>query len=431
MPGTAACFSLRNRWLRILGVSMVMYMLAFVDRSNLAMAVPAMRQDLGVTPQAMGLAAGAYFWGYLIPQIPAGRLASLWSPKKLILILVLCWSAAAMATAWVTTERGLAINRFALGLAEGGLLTAVLVLIHSWFTRAERARANGIFLLSLPAAGLVGGPLSGLILTHSTWQTMFIVEALPGLAWAVVWWFAIDDRPEHARWLPDAERERLVQALAAEQQAVPATLPGHGWSVLWHPAVLLLSLYNFCALMAETAIHTWYPTILKETGLSIGRVGMVAVLPAVSGMVLMTLAASSSDRHDERKWHMIAVTVVSGLALALIPLAPASPAATIGLLTLGIGAFLARFGPFWTLPSEVLPPAALGVGIGVIHGMGNLGGAVGPYFFAALRTHTGDFSTALTAAGMVLICSCVFALPLAVKRRTRPLAPQIIRDPAA
>jgi MFS family permease len=411
-----AKWSVRNRWIRILGVAFVMYVLSTIDRGNIAMAIPAMRDDLGLSPAVIGFATSTFFWGYLLLQIPAGRLASVWSPKRVILTLVVCWSGLSLTTAFVHTELELILNRFGLGLAEGGVLTCTLVLIRAWFPRAERGRANAVFLLSLAAGPIVSGPLSGLILTYSTWRWMFIIEALPGLLWAVVWWFAIDDTPRSAKWLSPQERERLTRILDAEKaDIVPRS--GHWIATLWHPAVLLLALYNFLALMAEWGVNVWLPTMLKETGLSIGVVGLLTVIPAGVGMLAMILVAMSSDRMGERKWHMIGATAASGAALMIMVWGEGNVFLTVCFLTFAAGVFLGRFGPFWSLPSEVLPPAVLGVGIGLINGMGNLGGAVGPYVFGLAKTHTGSFSLANALAGASLILSALIAVPLRAPRR--------------
>lgn len=408
----------RNRWVRILGVAFIMYILAHVDRSNLAMAVPYVREDLGLTPAAIGFATGLFFWGYIVLQIPAGRLASTWSPKRVLFVLLLLWSSVSLTTAFVHTQTQLSVNRFALGLAEGGVLTCVLVLIRNWFTRAERARANALFLLSLPIGPMIAGPLSGFILTYAHWRWMFVVEALPGLLWAAVWWWAIDDTPRDAAWLPAADRDDLVRKLEAESAAV-APPAGHWLATLWHPTVLLLAFYNFFALMAEWGVNFWLPTVLKETGFSIGIVGLLSALPAALGIALMILVAISSDRTGERKWHMIAATAASGIALVVLQITDGGTSAKVVCLTIAIGAFLGRFGPFWTLPSEVLPPAVVGVGIGLINGAGNLGGTVGPWFFGAMRTQTGSFSLALAIAGLSLIVASLLALPIRTRSKAR------------
>jgi MFS family permease len=401
-----------NRWLRILGVAFIMYVLSFVDRVNIAMAAPAMRAELGLSPAAIGFAAGFFPWGYIILQIPAGRLAGVWSAKRVILVQLVLWSAVALSTAFVHSANELILNRFALGLAEGGVLTCTIVLIRAWFTRAERARANTLFLLSLAIGPVIANPISGIVLAYVGWRAMFVIEAVPALLWGLVWWWAIADGPAEARWLPRAERERLVAALEAEGAQVE-TPRGHWLRTLWHPAVLLLALYNFAALMAEYGVNFWLPTVLKETGRSILAVGFLSAIPYAAGAVMMILIAWSSDRMQERKWHMIAATAAAGILLMLASLAPqGSTIAILFCLTLSVAAFLGRFGPFWTLPSEILPPAVAGVGIGLINGAGNLGGTVGPYFFGYVRTMTGTFSLALLVGGVSLVVGSLIALPI-------------------
>ncbi len=418
----------RNRWLRILGVSFVMYVLSYIDRTNIAMAIPAMRSELGIGASAIGFATGMFFWGYIILQIPAGRLASVWSAKWVILTLLLVWSVVSFSTAFVRTENQLIANRFLLGLFEGGVLTCTIVLIRKWFTRAERARANTMFLISIPIASVIANPISGLVLAHFDWQTMFIVEALPGLVWALVWIWAITEEPRDAKWLDPAEKARLVAALAEEAtQTTP--VQGHWIKTLWHPAVLLLALYNFAALMAEWGVTFWLPTVLKETGLSIQAVGFLSALPSAAGALMMILVAFSSDRMQERKWHMIGATALSGVFLLMAQLAGHRTIGILVFLTLAVASFFGRFGPFWSLPTEVLPPAVAGVGIGLVNGAGNLGGTVGPYFFGSVREWTGSFTLALTVGGISLIVGSLIAMP--IKSSARSATPAGRQSPPA
>jgi len=409
----------RNRWVRILGVSFIMYVLSFIDRTNIAMAIPAMRSELGISAAAIGFATGTFFWGYLVLQIPAGRLAAVWSAKWVIFGLLMFWSLVSCSTAFVRTENELIANRFILGLFEGGVLTCTIVLISKWFTRAERARANTLFLVSIPLASVIANPISGLVLANFGWQTMFIVEAVPGLVWALVWIWAISEEPRSADWLDPAEKTTLIAGLDNEKIA-PSAVKGHWIATIWHPAVLLLATYNFAALMAEWGVTFWLPTVLKETGLSITTVGFLSMVPYAAGALMMLLVAISSDRLQERKWHMIAATALSGVFLLLAQLA--GERATLGILiflTLAIAAFFGRFGPFWSLPTEVLPPAVAGVGIGLVNGAGNLGGTVGPYFFGFIRDWTGSFALALTAAGISLVLGSLIATPIRQRKWLR------------
>jgi sugar phosphate permease len=426
----------RNRWVRILGVSFVMYVLSYIDRTNIAMAIPFLRDELGISASSIGFATGMFFWGYIILQIPVGRIAAVWSAKWAILGLLVLWSIVSLSTAFVRTETELVVNRFVLGVFEGGVLTSMIVLIRKWFTRAERARANTLFLVSIPIASVIANPISGLILAYSDWRTMFVVEALPGLVWALVWIWAISEGPASAKWLDAAEKACILQSLEAERGETQA-VTGHWIKIIWHPFVVLLALYNFAALMAEWGVNFWLPTVLKEAGLSIITVGFLSALPYATGALVMLAVAINSDRVQERKWHMIGATALSGIFLLTAQLAGQRNSVGIVIfLTLSVAAFLGRFGPFWSLPTEVLPPTVAGVGIGIVNGAGNLGGTVGPYFFGFVRELTGSFNLALAAGGLSLILASLIAAPIwqrkmgnSAERRGNHPEPSLARRP--
>ena len=142
----------------------------------------------------------------------------------------------------------------------------------------------------------------------------------------------------------------------------------------------------------------------------------------------MLLVALSSDKRMERKWHTVLTTAMSGVFLLLAQVSGESAImVTLLLLTFSFACFFGRFGPFWALPSDVLPAPVAGVGIAVINGIGNLGGFAGPFAFGAIRTATGSFALALALAGLVLIASAVVLLFLRMPARQ----PIVVARPAA
>lgn len=405
MTNKAGFSPAHNRWWRILVVALLMYVVSMIDRTNIAMAIPAMRAELGISPAEIGFASGTFFFGYVVLQIPAGRLAAVWSAKYVIFWLMILWGLVSASTALVHTVPELVANRFLLGTVEGGVLTATIVLIRNWFTREERARANTVFLLSLPLGSVIANPLSGIVLKHFDWHVMFVLEAIPALLWAGFWLLAVDDHPSQARWLPEAERAALEARLAAERDAAPET-SGHWSRVIWNPLVLLIAAYNFLALMANWGVTIWLPSVLKAAGLSIVSVGFLSAIPYAVGAVMMVMVASSSDRWRERKWHIVIMTSLSGaFLLAAQMFGDTRIMLTLLALTLSFGFFYGRFGPFWALPTEVLPPEVAGVGIAVINGIGNLGGFSGPLVFGMIRGATGSFVLALSMSGVLLIAA--------------------------
>ena len=345
-------------------------------------------------------------------QIPAGRLAGVWSAKRVILVQLVLWSAVALSTAFVHSQAELVLNRFALGLAEGGVLTCTIVLIRAWFTRAERARANTLFLMSLAIGPVIANPISGTGAGLCRMAGDVRDRGAAGAALGARLVVGGRRQPERGA-LADRGGTRAPRRRARGRARADRAPRGHWLATLWHPAMLLLALYNFAALTAEYGVNFWLPTVLKETGQSILAVGFLSAIPYAVGAMAMLAVAWSSDRRQERKWHMVLATAGSGLLLIIASLVPqGSTLAILCCLTLSVGAFLGRFGPFWTLPSEILPPAVAGVGIGLINGAGNLGGTVGPYFFGYLRSLTGSFSLALLLGGLSLIVGSLIAVPI-------------------
>src|SRR6201987_2076685 len=191
-----------TRWTRIIPVALIMYTIAFIDRPNVSLALPRISHDLHLDPQQAGTVAGIFFWGYLALQIPGGHLAKHWSPKKFIALLLVAWSLFAVGCGLARTYRELLMLRLLLGVAESGVFPATLILLSHWFSRAERARANAMWLLCLPYAVILSSPFSGWMLDHWGWRVMLMAEGALPLVWLAGWLIFIRDQPGGARWLP-------------------------------------------------------------------------------------------------------------------------------------------------------------------------------------------------------------------------------------
>src|SRR6266516_8223770 len=173
-----------QRWLRIIPVALIMYTISYIDRTNVALAldpnISTMMRDLAMTDKLKGLAGGIFFFGYVLLQIPGGHLAGHWSARKVISILLMLWGICAVGCGLVSSFNQFAIMRFLLGIAESGVFPATLVLLATWFPRAERARANAYWNLCQPLAVAGAAPITGALL--GTWgcRTALVLEgALP------------------------------------------------------------------------------------------------------------------------------------------------------------------------------------------------------------------------------------------------------------
>src|SRR5215471_8290265 len=217
----------QQRWLRIIPVALIMYTISYVDRTNVSLAldpkISTMMQDLGMDDRMKGHAAGIFFFGYVLLQIPGGYLASRWSARKVISLFLIFWGLCAVGCGLSGSFREFAIMRFFLGVAESGVFPATTVLLANWFPRSERARANAFWNLCQPLAVAGSAPFTSWLLGAYGWKQMLILEGLLPFIWLPIWWFVIRDHPGEAKWISPEERNYLETTLQRESDELRPT----------------------------------------------------------------------------------------------------------------------------------------------------------------------------------------------------------------
>lgn len=397
----------QQRWLRIIPVAFVMYTIAFIDRTNISLALPRISHDLGLDPVQAGSAAGVFFWGYLLLQVPGGYIANRWSAKHFVSILLAAWGLCAVGTGLVHSGREFWVMRFLLGVAEGGVWPAVLVLLSHWFPRAERARANAFWMLCLPLSLIISSPLSGWILGRWDWRILLISEGALPIVWLIIWVAMIYDLPSQARWISPGERDFLESTLQRESgEANPAGAKFSPAALLGHPVPLMVCVY-FLQTCGTYGFLFWFPAALENARkLSHLAVGILFALPYILTAIGMVLNAQHSDRHHERRRHVAGAYTVGGVCLLIGVLTNARwPLLSFGFLCLAAAGPYSALGPFWAIPTETLPPSVAGSAMGVVNAFGNLGGFFGPLVVGFLYQRTGNFHSAFSVLGLGLLAA--------------------------
>ena len=408
-----------KRWQHIIPVAFIMYTIAFVDRTNISLALPSISRDLHMNPAQAGSAAGIFFWGYLLLQIPGGYLAEHWSAKKFISILLVCWGAAAVVCGLARTGEEFWVMRFVLGIAEGGVWPATLVLLAHWFPRPERARANAYWMLCLPMAVVVSSPVSGWILGRWGWRVMLISEGALPFAWLIIWHIFISDLPHQAGWISGEEREFLETTLERENTELNPEKPEPFLKVLLHPQVLLLVVIYFTLNSGNYGYLFWLPSVLhSEKRLSDLTVGILFAVPFIVTGIGMVLVSRHSDKKRERKRHVSGALAWGGaFMLASVILSPHSFVLSfIAITVVGAGSFGA-LGAFWAIPSETLPKSVSGSAMGLINALGNLGGYFGPVVVGYLREKTGNYGYGLAALGVGFLLGALLTMLVSASRK--------------
>lgn len=380
----------KQRWLRVIPPILITCIISYMDRVNIAFAMPGgMDQELGITATMAGLAGGIFFIGYLFLQIPGGKIAVHGSGKKFVGWSLVAWVVISLLTGVISNQYQLLVLRFALGVAEGGMLPVVLTIISNWFPDEERGRANAIVIMFVPVAGIITAPLSGWIITAFDWRWLFIVEGFMSMAVLVLWMLTIADRPQEARWISLREKKWLVDRLEQEQQLVKDTkVKNASFSVIaLNKTVWQLIIVNFFYQAGIYGYTLWLPTILKElTHTSIGQVGILSIFPYIGTMAGMFLFSSLSDKSGKRKFYVFLPLIL--FAICMFGSVIFKEYVWISYLFLvGCGVFLqSAAGVFWTIPAKIFSAELAGGARGFINALGNLGGFCGPYAVGVLIT---------------------------------------------
>jgi ACS family tartrate transporter-like MFS transporter len=326
--------------------------------------------------------------------------------------IMLSWGLISMATVFARGPYSFAALRFLLGLCEAGFFPGMILYLTYWFPAGTRGQFNALFLAAIVVANIVGGPLSGYILSAGFgglqgWQWLFVLEGLPSCALALAVLFYLPDGPAKARWLAPGEKEVISRALARD--AVP-----HGSlrDCLTDARVWVLALADLGIITALYGIGLWLPQIVKSLGFTDFETGFVVAGPYTATMVAMVLWARKSDRSGERIAHIIAPALLAATALIATSMLGASlwSVLTLSLACIGIYAALVVF---WTLPQSFLGGTAAAAAIALINSLANLGGFFGPSLVGYLKDSTGTYSLAMACLGAGLIGTCIVILAVA------------------
>lgn len=404
-----------KRWSRLIPIAIILYVISFMDRTNIAFAFDGLGKDLHIDAANQGLAGGIFFIGYLFLQIPGGHLAERWSAKKFVGIMVLIWGVFAMLNGVVQNLAELLAVRFLLGVAEGGIWPAILVLISHWFPARERARAYGFWMMNIAISSIITAPLSGWILSFSDWRALFFIEGALPFVIAPVWWLMVADRPSQASWVGQAERDYVEETLRAENAGDGSASMREVFrsGVVWR-----LVLVYFFIQIGFYGLNLWLPHLVKQvTGGGSLLVGLVTAIPYLFAIAGLWFNARAADRNRRYSFHVMLAMGIGAIALVLSVALGSLAALSILLVSLAMGGTLAYDGPFWAASSRAMPVAIAGGAMGLINALGNLGGFVGPYLGGWLQDASGG--SFLSTSVVLAVCLVLGGLVMLTVRGRR------------
>ena len=400
------------KW-RLIPFLMACYVVAYLDRVNVGFAKLGMSDELGIGEAAYGLGAGIFFIGYFLFEIPSNMALHRFGARRWIARIMISWAVVSAACAFIGGPTSFYVLRFLLGVAEAGFFPGIILYVSYWFPSSRRGEMIALFMVAIPLAGIVGGPLSGLIMQGMDgtagwrgWRWMFLIEAIPAVVLGCLVPRMLPSRPAEADWLDSSERAQIEQDLADDE---PEGVRHHASirDIFGDPQIMRLALIYFGCIMGQYGFTFWLPTMIDDiSGGSPLVVGLFSVLPYACAAVTMLLVGRSSDRTGERRWHLILPLLVGAGALIFTPMAQ-NPVPAIALLCLAAAATLTASPLFWNLPTAFLRGSAAAVGIAAINSVGNLAGFVSPLLIGWISGTTGSRTTATAVLAMILVIAAL------------------------
>ncbi|WP_438390400.1 MFS transporter [Caballeronia sp. DA-9] len=393
---------------RLLPLLFLGYVFAYLDRINIGFAALQMKGDLGFTDAVYGLGAGVFFASYFLCEVPSNLLMQKIGARLTIARIMVCWGLTSCCMMFVHSPGSFYALRVLLGVFEAGFAPGVMLYLTFWYPERRLAQMTALFLSGSTIAGLVGSPISGLILDHMNdalglrgWQWLFLLEGIPTVVLGFIALKTMPENPASARWLSADEKRQVIG------QLTPARAhPDHGFrDALRNPNVYAIAAAWFMVVCGIYAVSFWMPVMLRAAGAgSASQIGFWSIIPYGAGAIGMVLLSRHSDRTGERRWHAAVCALAGACALVLVPYAGVNLAMAVLALSVATVSVFAAMPILLAIPMAALPPRAAPGGIALINCIGLTGGFVSPFMLGWIKTATGNLNNGLyVIAGLLVI----------------------------
>lgn len=406
---------------RLIPFIFVCYLFNYLDRVNVGFAKLEMLDALQLSETVYGLGAGIFFLGYVAFGVPSNLILHRFGARRWIAVMMVAWGSLSACMLFVTTPLEFYVLRFFTGVAEAGFFPGMVLYFTKWFPAHKRGQVMALFMSAIPVSGLIGGPLSGWMLSHFAhgqggmdgWQWLFLLQGVPTVLLGVGVWFYLNDGIRQASWLSHDEKTAMQGALERdEQQRSSGVHAVHSFGQVlrdWH--VWMLGFIYFSIQMGVYAINFWLPSIIKALGFEDATtVGWLSAIPYLFAGVFMVLVGRSADRRRERRWHLTAPLLMALVGLLLAANFSSNVVIVMIGLSLATMGALTGLPMFWPLPAAFLGSAAAAAGLALINSMGQIAGFLSPFLVGWIKDATGSTDVALYLLSSVLFVGAMLVL---------------------
>ncbi len=411
---------------RIIPILILGYIAAYLDRSNIGFARVQMLGDLGFSELVYGLGAGLFYLGYSVFEVPSNLLMKRVGARLTFARIMILWGLISGCFAFVTTATQFNVLRFLLGAAEAGFFPGVLLYITFWVPSERRARFTAYFMSALVLSGLIGGPISGVIMAGMEgvagmrgWQWLFIIEAMPSVILGIFVLLYLTDTPDQAKWLTAEEkalvREDLARDAASRQSEtkVSHTLK----DALLDYRIYVLASMAIALVSGIGGLSFWLPTVLHQAGIEdLVMLGFLSGVPYLIALGVQQWVAHHSDKTGERRWHVGICALICAIAWFLLPSFAENPWISLLLLVFACAGAFGATGPFWTMPSGFLSGTAAAGGIAMVSTIGAMFAVFSPTIVGWATDQTGTLAAGQYYYGSLFLLAAII-LPWGTRNR--------------
>jgi MFS family permease len=400
--------------LRFVPLLTIAYLFNYLDRTSLGFAALTMNQQLGLTASQFGLAAGIFFVGYSLFEIPSNLLLYRFGARRWLARIMISWGLVSAATALVVGPNSFYGVRLLLGIAEAGFFPGVTFFLAAWFPAQYRTRMLAWFLVGIPLSSLIGGPVCGMLLQMDGiwglkgWQWLFLMVSLPCVPLGFATLKLLSDRPQVALWLTPEERDTLVGVLASEVRERPHSSL---WAALKDARVLICTAIQFGFTLGSYGIGIWLPLMLREYHLANLAIGWITAIPYLFASVGMILWARYVDEKGRRIVNLALACLLGGLGL-LAPIVSGSVTVAVTGFSLALIGVTAARAIFWSIPTRFLTGVAAAGGLAFINSIATVGGFVGPFMMGWFKELSGSYVVGLLAVAAIMVAATLASLSL-------------------
>src|SRR5262245_29151243 len=211
---------------RLIPFMFLLYIVSYLDRINVGFAALQLNEAMNFAPDVFGLGAGIFFIGYFLFEVPSNLIMERVGARVWMARILVTWGIISSAMMFLNGVRMFYVLRFLLGLAEAGFFPGMILYLTYWFPAEVRGRAVAHFMTATAIAGVIGGPISGILLRMNGlgglagWQWLFLIEGIPAIVLGFVTLAYLPDGPKHASWLSADEKEWIISRLQRERETM-------------------------------------------------------------------------------------------------------------------------------------------------------------------------------------------------------------------